>query len=233
MRAVIVAAGMSTRMYPVAKGIPKCLLDVDGCTMLWRSVYYIKKHISDVAVVVGYKADLIEDRLGNEVTYIYNPFYEYCNNMASLWMAKDFVGKSPFLYLHSDVVFQPYLLRGFLNSGFGNSMVLDSTSDEYNEEAMKAVVDTNGNIIRSSKDIDKETPHTEWIGMAKFDYPELLFNVIDRLLREGNLLSYDTLAFSDPRFKEHVALKAYFTNSQWAEVDYPGDYEWVKNQKWI
>ena len=47
----------------------------------------------------------IMQNLGDSVTYIANPFFKQCNNMGSLWFAKDFIGDTPFVHLHGDIIY--------------------------------------------------------------------------------------------------------------------------------
>lgn len=97
-KAVIVAAGLSSRLYPLTANCPKSLLSLGGESLLARSVRLLRSNrITDIAVVVGYRAQMIRDAMGNGVKCIPNPFYMHCNNMGSVWMAKDFVGADPFV----------------------------------------------------------------------------------------------------------------------------------------
>jgi len=81
-KAVIVCAGLSSRLYPLTLEEPKGLLKVGGLSMLDRSIDVLHESgITDVALVVGYCKNKIIDALGNKVSYIENPFYKQCNNM--------------------------------------------------------------------------------------------------------------------------------------------------------
>ena len=71
MKAIIMAAGVGRRLLGLNLNKPKCLLTASGGeTLIRRSVNsLVSKGISDITVIVGYKADLIRNELNNDVTY--------------------------------------------------------------------------------------------------------------------------------------------------------------------
>lgn len=90
-KAIIVAAGLGSRLGDLTKDIPKSLLKIGKDTIIERNINTLKKNgIEDIGIVVGYKKEKIMELLGDGYTYIFNPFYENTNNMASLWFAKIF-----------------------------------------------------------------------------------------------------------------------------------------------
>src|SRR5690554_3214630 len=105
-KAVIVAAGLSSRLYLLTFDKPKALLPVKGESLLLRSIEMLRRNgVTEIAVVTGYKREMISQALGGKVKTIPNPFFSQCNNMGSLWFAKDFIGNDPFVYLHGDLIF--------------------------------------------------------------------------------------------------------------------------------
>lgn len=99
-------------------------------------------------VVVGCLKEQIIEKLKGKVTFIYNPFYETTNDMASLWFAKEFVRDTDFLYLHGDLVYHRDLVRKCLNAKGNIILVVDTK--RCDEEDMKARV-KNGLFVESSK----------------------------------------------------------------------------------
>ena len=91
MKAIIMAAGVGKRLLGLNMNKPKCLLTASGSeTLIRRSVnLLVSKGISDITVIVGYKADLIRNELNNDVTYFENPHFLTTNSIMSLWYAKD------------------------------------------------------------------------------------------------------------------------------------------------
>ena len=78
MKAVIVAAGESKRLRPLTDELPKCMLPVEGKPIIERSIDILRDHgISEIGLVVGYLKEKIISTLGQNYTYIFNPFYNF------------------------------------------------------------------------------------------------------------------------------------------------------------
>lgn len=227
MKAVIVAAGLSSRLYPLTLDKPKGLLPVAGQSILARSVSILQANgITDVALVVGYKENLIRQALADKAKFILNPFYRHCNNMGSLWFAKDYVGNEPFVYLHGDLVYAPEILASSMQGFFSrdNDIELVTEFKENDHEAMKVRVDDANYLIESSKEIPLDRAQGEWIGMAWIRRPAPLFACIEEILLHQGLDYYDTKAFTA---LAQAGRKIYCSSisAPWVEVDFLEDYE--------
>lgn len=93
-RAVIMAAGTGKRMRPVTLSTPKPLIKVNGVRMIDTVIQGLQKNgIREIYVVVGYLKEkflcLTEEY--NDVMLIENPYYNTCNNISSLYMARDYI----------------------------------------------------------------------------------------------------------------------------------------------
>ena len=90
MKTIILAAGKATRLLPLTKDIPQCLLEVNNKTILERQVGTLKKAgIDDIIVITGYLSDKIE-KLEKElgIKTFFNPFYDVSGMALTLWVAK-------------------------------------------------------------------------------------------------------------------------------------------------
>lgn len=110
MRALILAAGMGTRLRPLTNTIPKTMVPVLGEPMIVRQIRFLREiGVDEITVVTGYRADRLahlEDEYG--VRLIHNDKYEACNNLYSMYLARDFL--SEMYVLEGDV----FLTRNFL-----------------------------------------------------------------------------------------------------------------------
>lgn len=224
-KAVIVAAGRSSRLYPLTENLPKGLLEVGGQAMLSRSVGLLRKNgIKEICIVTGFRRNLIQGHLGDGITYLFNPFYAETNNMASLWFAMNWVGGDSFLYLHSDIVYHPDLLgRMVLLPDQGTASLLVDVGPT-NAEAMKVRV-VGGRFVESNKQIPLTAALGEWIGIAGFSagVVDNLFLTIEQTLEERMFQAYDTEAFTRMAGKG-VGFKIIPTDNQpWVEVDFIED----------
>lgn len=91
MNAIILAAGMGTRLRPLTNDRPKCLVAVNGVPMVERQILFLKeKGIDDITLISGYKAESLEylkDRYGVDI--VFNDRYDTCNNINSLYIVKE------------------------------------------------------------------------------------------------------------------------------------------------
>ena len=91
MNAIILAAGMGTRLRPLTNDRPKCLVAVNGVPMVERQIQFLKeKGIDDITLISGYKAEslaYLKDRYGVDI--VFNDRYDTCNNINSLYTVKE------------------------------------------------------------------------------------------------------------------------------------------------
>ena len=91
MNAIILAAGMGTRLRPLTNDRPKCLVEVNGIPMVERQIQFLKeKGIDDITLISGYKAealDFLKEKYGVDI--VFNDRYDTCNNINSLYIVRD------------------------------------------------------------------------------------------------------------------------------------------------
>lgn len=229
MKVVIVAAGKSSRMYPLTLNTPKSLLELNDLTIIEHSIKNLRKNgMKEICVVTGYLKEQFFKVLKNKVTFVFNPFYKITNNMASLWFAGDFVKNNEFLYLHGDLVYHPDLIKKCLEKKGEGVLVVDKK--ECDKEDMKVKV-KNGLIIESSKEIPLSKAYGEWIGIAKFSKKinKILFEKMGNLIERGKINVYDTYAFTQ-LVKEGIKINFIKTEGlPWVEVDFIKEYEKAKD----
>lgn len=140
-RAIIMAAGIGKRMHPVTFDIPKPLIEVNGKKMIDTVVEALHKNgISEIYVVVGYLKEQFykwaENKAG--ITIIENPIYDTCNNISSLYAAKDFIEEA-FILDGDQIIYNPQILNpAYTKSGYNAVW-----TDEQTEEWLMSVDDDN------------------------------------------------------------------------------------------
>ena len=122
-RAIIMAAGAGTRMRPLTLDIPKPLIPVNGTRMIDTVVDGLHQNgISEIHVVVGYlKEQFYEWAKGKKgVQIIENPYYDTCNNISSLYVARehleDCVILDGDLIVYNSEILKPYFTRSGYNA---------------------------------------------------------------------------------------------------------------------
>jgi len=117
--ALLLAAGMGSRLAPLTDSTAKCLVELSGISILERLIRTLSSYgFTRLVVVVGHESDSIQDYLGTrsgdiEVSYVHSNCYRTTNNIYSLWLARKVIDE-PFLLIESDLVFDESLLEEML-----------------------------------------------------------------------------------------------------------------------
>lgn len=163
MRAVILAAGQSLRMRPLAQDKPKCLLLVNGEAILSRQLRILRScGVRDIAVVAGWHEQQLTARYGDEVSLLQNPDYRDTDSIYSLWLAWG-LQDDDVLVLNADVVFTEAPIRDLLSCADTYCMVVDK--GPCDEEAVKVRV-SGGCVVDASKSLAPEHSYGEFACMA-------------------------------------------------------------------
>ncbi len=118
--ALLLAAGIGSRLCSLTDTTHKCLTEVNGVPILKQQIAGLEHWgFEDLIVVVGHQGDQIREFLGSsvsdlKVSYIRNTQYRTTNNLYSLWLARKAIERS-FLLLECDLFFEPGLLSGMLH----------------------------------------------------------------------------------------------------------------------
>ena len=112
MQAIILAAGMGKRLKDLTQNNTKCMVKVNGVTLIERMLHQIEKqHLSRIVIVVGYEGQKLIDYIATldiqtPIVYVNNPIYDKTNNIYSLALAKDWLCKEDTLLFESDLIFE-------------------------------------------------------------------------------------------------------------------------------
>lgn len=121
MQALILAAGMGKRLKDLTKNNTKCMVKVNGVTLIERMLRQIEKqNVSRIVIVVGYEGQKLIDYIGTldiktPITFIDNPIYDKTNNIYSLALAKEWLCKEDTLLFESDLIFEDAVLDILVN----------------------------------------------------------------------------------------------------------------------
>ena len=121
MQAVILAAGMGKRLKALTKNNTKCMVEVNGVSLISRMLSQIeKKHLSRIVIVVGYEGQKLIDyiaslNINTPIVYVNNPIYDKTNNIYSLALAKEYLLEEDTLLFESDLIFEESVIDQLLD----------------------------------------------------------------------------------------------------------------------
>lgn len=213
-KAIILAAGRSTRLRPLTEEVPKCLLRLVDETILDHQISRLAKlEIECALIVVGYKGDLIEShiersRYGFPVTIVDNKLFHKTDNAYSLSLALEHIDPATdaTLVLDGDILFEFDLLRKLVQSSHDNVCVVDPEK-KIEPEDCKVLV-KNGFAASIGKSVPGNAVYTSMIKIS------------NQLLSEFKQVLKETRArpewYSEPLnrllLKHPSAMHALFTN---------------------
>lgn len=126
MQAIILAAGMGKRLGELTKDNTKCMVEVNGISLIDRTLSQLSKlSLSRVVIVIGYKGENLKNYIGSEykglkIEYIDNPIYDKTNNIYSLSLAKRELQEDDTLLIESDLIFDDALFPMIVNNSYPN-----------------------------------------------------------------------------------------------------------------
>ncbi len=235
MRAIIIAAGKGTRLYPLTKNTPKSLLEIgNGLTLLESQLHSLKENnIKDVTIIVGYRAEQIEAKVQNyrndfNINTVYNPFYDCSNNLISVWMARHFMDED-FISINGDDIFNPSVIENLLKSKSNITMVIDQ-KQHYDEDDMK-VIQSDSLVHRVSKKIPASEANAESVGIIKFSGkgPKIYVQTLEEMVRdEDNRNVFYLQAIQEIINKGYPVNYSLCDENDWGELDFHPDLEVIK-----
>jgi len=228
MKAIILAAGRSSRLYPLTLDKPKCLLELEKDTsIIEHQIDMLRKEgIQDIIVIVGYLQDMIKNRLGDRVRYrVFNDFAKF-NNLHTLYSIKDELNDD-IVILYSDVVFGKDLLEKCVRSKEDFCLLVHNNEVLKNTTRVKIV---NEGIVDIGNHISVEAGNGNFIGIAKYSRAG-----IKKLIAEMRKIINDPKHFNDYYIVPLINLGKsgrigfeFVYDDPWIEIDFLEDYEKAK-----
>jgi choline kinase len=222
MKAVILAAGVASRLRPLTNHTPKCLLKVSSKSILELAIEnLLANKITEIIIVTGYLENMIRDFIGLRfpelnITLIYNEFYNSTNNIYSLWLAMNALNGDDMLLMDSDIVFNSQIIEKLCSSEKENCLALKR--HDLSDEEIKVKIDQKGRVLEIGKEVEISEAAGESVGIELFggEVIPVLFKIIDRkILIEKNVNQFYEAAFQELVSSNHeiyvVDISEYFS----------------------
>ena len=196
MKAFILAAGVSRRLYPHTYSTPKCLLEVGGKAIIdyqLEALDYLG--VNHVIMIVGYHRELLIDYVKKKFpqikfSFIINHHFFETNTAYSVFLGRRQLLKSDFLLMNADVVYPKKLLIKIFNSSFKTALAVDHKT--CGKEEVKVIDGGQNKIVAIGKDLIENQCLGEFIGVAKLskDFNKLFVDSIENLIDAGGINDY-------------------------------------------
>ena len=231
MKAIIMAAGIGSRLQKQLGNQPKCCTQVGEEILIERMLRLLtEKGIRDIALVLGYQSEVVIGRLRGKTTarFHINPFFHVTNSIASLWFAREELdGQDDVMIFNGDLFFEPGLLDSALAAPGDVVMFADPRRVE---EADYRFGYDHGLLRRYGKNLPPADSTGEYIGIAKLHRGFIgTFRAGLEVLiaAQQHSLWWEDVLYNLCATQRAIRV-AEITDSFWAEVDYIEDYERIQ-----
>lgn len=228
MIAVVLAAGKGSRLGNHTVELPKSLLPLNDNkdTLLDYNLNLLQQMgLEKIIIVTGFNSKKIEDHVVKykNIEIIYNPFWNFCNVLGSLYMALDSI-KSDFLFLHADTLADNEIWDMLIATE--GEMVLPFERKQCVEEEMKILLQDD-TIIEISKEIDVDKANGEFLGIAKFKQSTVPFfkSMSQEMFKLGDLNQYMEAIIQAAIDEGKIDIRVMdILHHNFVEVDFEEDY---------
>jgi choline kinase len=232
--AVILVAGIGSRLRPITDDRPKALVDLEGETILARAVRLLAEYgVQKVVLATGYRDDAVQAAMKSAplvVEYCKNPAFDRTQNSVSLALCRSGVGSRAFFKLDGDVVFQRQVLERLDASGAELAVAVDA-GRTLDAEAMK-VTTIGQRITAFGKGIELTASAGESIGIERVSAAanDRLFRALDSAIASGQTGLYYEDVYSELIARGELDAEAVAVSDlPWTEVDDFTDLECARD----
>ena len=224
-KALILAAGLGTRLAPITDTVPKSLVPVNGKPILLKQIENLRHNgIVDITIISGYKADVLEKAVHEkypEVKIVESVDYATTNNMYSAYLGIKAMFPDgnirPFYMMNADVFFDASVITALEKMSADNLVVVDM--GRYIEESMK-VIEKDGRLVAISKQITPEEALGCSIDVYKFgdEGGRAFYNrCVEYIEKKGEMKKWSEVALNDA-FNDAI-FQACPLKGRWLEID--------------
>ena len=170
MDALILAAGLGSRLRPITDSIPKAMVHYDGREIIYHQLTNLLDHeFKKIIVVSGYKSEILRSFLEKEfnterITIVENEQYDTSNSAFSFFEAHKELVSNSYIHLNCDILFSKSLLKRIIDSRYEN--ILAARSDMKLGDRMENIILKKNRIVNMCLKNSSESSH-KGFGLAK------------------------------------------------------------------
>jgi len=230
MKAIILAAGVSRRLYPLTYEIPKCLIEVGAKPILNHQLEALQSSgITDIIMVVGYYREAIMSHVQSQFPdinfeFVINHHYFETNTAYSLRLCNESVNGDTFVLMNADVLYPKEVLNRVIHSNHDTSLAVEIKP--CGREEVKVVEGDDNRLVAIGKELIEDNALGEFIGVAKFsaEFSTAFGESLDRLITAGGTADYFEAAIH-PLMSEYSVYYEDVSDLPCIEIDFIEDLE--------
>jgi len=237
MIAIILAAGMGSRLESLTKDTPKCLLQLDNKSILDIQIDSFKTQgINEIYIVTGFCSHKIQSF--SNVTKIVNEEYRNTNMVYSLMKVLPLIKEEDIIISYSDIIFEKSVLKKLVDDQNKDTIVVDKNwksywierygTSNYDIESLKLKGNT---IIEIGKECSSDSEiDARYVGLMKFSYP-----TVEKMIHvwENKINLTDNSYMTDMiqcLINNSVKITSHDIEGKWYEIDTQKDYKLAKSK---
>lgn len=226
--AILLCAGLGSRLLPLTADRPKCLIEVGGRTILEHQVEALRAAgVSGVTVVGGYRFDRLEafvrDRWadGDRPELLFNPFFAISSSIGSVWAARHRLD-APFCLLNGDTVYDPALVAdGLARTRPGLNLFVEPVGVPEADDMLVRI--ERDRVVAVGKDLPRSLGRHRSLGFVTGDGREGYGAALDRVIAGVEGAQSFHHAVVDRLAHEGAVHPVPFDGGTWTEIDRPED----------
>lgn len=182
MKVIILAAGQGTRLRPLTDDRPKCMVEVNGKSMIERQLDVMRGcgiKDEDITIVAGYRSDvLIKKFLNTDIRVIKNEQFETTNMVCSLMCAgNQMKAEEDIIVSYGDIIYDETVFRSILSEQDTMSVIVDDGWYEYWSERCENPLDDAETLMYDDdhylteigqKTTELDKVQSQYIGLMRF-----------------------------------------------------------------
>jgi choline kinase len=247
------AAGQGSRLRPITDDRPKTMVPVADHPLIdWLVDTAREVGLDDLAMVVGYRGDMLATRVGSDVRIYENAAYDRTDRVRALWCAESELSGTV-VVSYSDILYTPTVLRTVLESPHDIAVAVDEEWRSYWErrhedpldDAESLSIDEGGSITSIGENVASlDAPDAQYVGLMKFS-PTGVRHLRDAYESAVDSADRDEQLFGSQRSRDNIHMTdllrgiidagqpvhAAAIQGGWVEVDTPDDLAVARSTK--
>lgn len=182
MKIIILAAGQGTRLRPLTDDRPKCMVEVNGKSIIERQLDTMRAcgmKDEDITIVCGYCSDVLKKKFENtKIHFIVNEQYDTTNMVCSLMCARALMeSEEDIIISYGDIIYGEPVFEKILEAKDDMSVIVDDGWYEYWSERCENPLDDAETLMfdqdnylteigQKTTELDKV--QSQYIGLMRF-----------------------------------------------------------------